>query len=118
MRFRARNVTRGTVLADEVEEAASVWARLKGLLGRGSLREEEGLHIVPCNAIHMLFMRFPIDVAFLDSERRVVKAISDVAPWRATRIHLGARSALELAAGTLVRTRTHEGDLLTFDRVA
>ncbi|MGI5860583.1 MAG: DUF192 domain-containing protein [Myxococcales bacterium] len=109
------NVTRSTVLGDKVEVASSSLARAKGLLGRRGLAEGEGLHLVPCNSIHMFFMRFPIDVAFLDSEGRVVRAVHTIKPWRATRMYLDAYSALELPAGTLQRTGTQEGDQLKLD---
>jgi uncharacterized membrane protein (UPF0127 family) len=108
----------GAVVAPRVEEAARWGERLKGLLGRSELPEGEGLHIVPCNSIHMFFMRFPIDVAFLDPEGRVVRAIHRIKPWRATRVYLEARSALELKAGALERSGTREGDLLRFERSA
>jgi uncharacterized protein len=114
--FCVRNATRlDALVADKVEVADTWWARFRGLLGRDSIGAGEGLHIVPCNSIHMFFMRFPIDVAFLDTEGRLVRAVHCIKPWRATRIYLQAHSALELAAGTLARTGVEEGDLLRFD---
>jgi uncharacterized membrane protein (UPF0127 family) len=103
------------VVADKVELAGTWLSRAKGLLGRDGLGEGEGLHIEPCNSIHMFFMRFPIDVAFLDAGGRVVRAIHSIKPWRATKVYFEAHSALELPAGTLVRTGVHEGDVLRFD---
>lgn len=109
--------TRGeTLVADAVEQADSWGSRLKGLLGRPSIAANEGLHIVPCNSIHMFFMKFAIDVAFLDPELRVVKTIHEIKPWRATRLYSDAHSALELAPGTLARRGVLEGDVLRFDR--
>ena len=116
MSFAVVNTSQGDrLVADKVELAATWKSRLKGLLGRGCLPEGEGLHLVPCSSIHMFFMRFPIDVAFLDARGRVVRAVHGIKPWRATRIYFEAHSALELAAGTLARTAVHEGDLLRFD---
>ena len=102
----------GALLADRVEVADRLLPRLKGLLGRARLSPGEGLWLKPCNSIHMLFMRFPIDVAFLDSDGRVVRAIDAIRPWRATRTYLSARSALELPAGTLAEAQIREGDRL------
>jgi uncharacterized membrane protein (UPF0127 family) len=114
--FCVRNATRENALvADKVEIADTWWARFKGLLGRASIGASEGLHIVPCNSIHMFFMRFPIDVAFLDGEGKLVKAVHGIKPWRATRMYLEAHSALELAPGTLSRCGVQEGDRLRFD---
>ena len=72
------------MVADKVELAATWGSRLKGLLGRRSIAPGEGLHIVPCNSIHMFFMRFAIDVAFLAHDGRVVKLVHTIRPWRAT----------------------------------
>lgn len=113
--LRVHNTTRSTLLADRAEAAETALARLKGLLGRAGLAEGEGLLIQPCNSIHMFFMRFAIDVAFLDGEGRVVKAVHSIRPWRATRVYLSAHAALELPAGTLRRTGTIEGDQLVLE---
>src|SRR5437868_14745465 len=56
--------------------------RMRGLLGRGSLASGEGILIRPARAIHTLFMRFPIDVIFLDQHGQVVKIVAELAPWR------------------------------------
>lgn len=116
MPFVVVNTSQGNaVVADNVELAATWSSRLKGLLGRESLAEGAGLHIEPCNSIHMFFMRFPIDVAFLDPAGKVVRAIHSIKPWRATKVYFDAHSALELPAGTLMRTKVNEGDVLRFD---
>lgn len=107
------NKTRSTTLGNAVEVAETPWTRLKGLLGRRSLDEGGGLLITPCNSIHMFFMRFAIDVAFLDQSNRVVHATHAIKPWRATWFYPKAVSALELPAGTLKRTGTEEGDELS-----
>jgi uncharacterized membrane protein (UPF0127 family) len=110
-----RNPRTGAVLADRVERAATPLARLRGLLGRRSLPEGQALIIEPCTSIHTFFMRFAIDAAFLSRDLRVVRAISILKPWRATRFYLRAAMVLELPAGTLARTGTREGDALEVD---
>ncbi len=65
----ARNVTRSTVLATELEVADSLWAKFKGLMGRPSLAPGAGLWLPASNGIHMMFMRFPIDAVFVGRER-------------------------------------------------
>jgi uncharacterized membrane protein (UPF0127 family) len=113
-RQRLYNPRTGAVLADRIERAVSLPARLRGLLGRTGLDPGEALVIEPCTSIHTFFMRFPIDAAFLSSEHRVIRAISDLRPFRATRFHPGAALVVELPAGTLVRSGTREGDALAF----
>ncbi len=113
-RFRAVNESNGHLLADRSERAARVMQRLRGLLGRDALAKGEGLHIVPCNSIHTFFMRFPIDVLFLDESGTVLRALDAIPPWRATRVYAKARSVLELPAGTLAETSTRAGDRVAF----
>jgi uncharacterized membrane protein (UPF0127 family) len=110
-----RNSRTGAVLAHDVERASTALARLRGLLGRSALPDGQALLIEPSASIHTFFMRFTIDAAFLSHELRVLRAIPDLGPWRATRIHRGAAMALELPRGTLVRTGTREGDALQLE---
>jgi uncharacterized protein len=91
----------GRVVVDDLELASSSWSRFVGLMGRPSLERGRGLLIEPCNSIHMFFMRFAIDVLFLDKQRRVKKVMLELKPWRISPIVFGARSVVELPAGTL-----------------
>ena len=109
------NQTRSTFLGDRIEVADSPWTRAKGLLGRRSLDEGGGLLITSCSSIHMFFMRFAIDVAFIDDDNKVVHAVHSIRPWRATWFYPKATAALELPAGTLKRTLTEEGDTLSVE---
>lgn len=111
----AFNRTRGCLLAERTERASTASERMKGLLGRRDLPRGQGLLISPCNSIHMFFMRFAIDVLFLDREGKVVRAIPRLRPWRATRVYLSARSVLELWAGALEETGTGPGDVIEFN---
>ena len=113
--MRLVNRRSGGVLAEKVERATSFLARLRGLMGRASLPEGEALSIEPCHSIHTFFMRFSIDAAFLAKDGRLVRAISRLRPWRATRVYLSAARVVELPAGTLERTGTREDDVLAFE---
>ena len=94
--------------------ADSAWTRSKGLLGRSSLEEDEGILLEPGSSIHMFFMRFPIDAVFLDRDRRVLRVAADLRPWRMASKR-GAKSVLELPAGRCDRAGVREGDRLTLD---
>ncbi len=109
--FQALNVTRGTVLATRLLVADTPKSRGKGLLGRDSLSTGEGLWIVPCQAIHMFFMRFSIDLVYLDRKKRVCKVRRSVGPWRISAC-LTAYSVLELPSGTVSESSTQRGDRL------
>ncbi len=115
MKFvRAVNVARGRELGARVGVADRWWLRLRGLGGRTALAPGEGLLLRPCRAIHMMGMRFPLDVAFLDAGNRVVARYARLSPGASTRWHRRARAALELPAGTLDETGTLEGDLVEY----
>lgn len=113
VRLKISNLTRKVTLAASVDVADRGARRRKGLLGRDGLAREEGLWIVPCEAVHTFGMRFAIDLVYLDRGRKVKKVRSNVAPMRLSGC-LSAHSVLELAAGTVHRTGTQPGDLLEF----
>jgi uncharacterized protein len=115
---RAVNLARGRVLGDRVGVADRFWLRLRGLGGRSGLERGEGLLLRPCRAVHMLGMKFPLDVAFLDAGNRVVARYPRLSPGASTRWHGGARAALELPAGTLDETGTVEGDVVEYQEEA
>jgi len=114
-RLRAVNRTRGALLATDMERADSPWARALGLLGRAALAPGEGLHILPCRSVHTCFMRFPIDVLYLDQSCRVVKTVADLRPFRFSWGGRRAHSVLELPAGTVAATGTNVDDRLILE---
>ena len=112
-RMKIANLTRQTELASYAEVAAHSAARNKGLLGRSGLPRGEGLWIVPCESVHTFFMKFPIDLVYLDRNKCVRKVRSSVPAWRLSAC-LSAHSIIELPAGTIQRTKTATGDRLEF----
>jgi uncharacterized protein len=110
-RLKISNLTRQTELASSAELADHSAARNKGLLGRTHLAPGEGLWIVPCESVHTFFMKFSIDLVYIDRKKRVKKVRSDVGPWRLS-ICLSAHSIIELPAGVIRSTQTQPGDQL------
>src|SRR5919108_2370956 len=88
--------------------ADTFFSRLRGLLGRGALDEDEGMLITPASSIHTCFMRFRIDVVFLEADLTVLGVRERLKPWRATAWR-GARLVLELPAGAVGRRRLRPG---------
>ena len=86
------------LIADNIRKAEGFWARFRGLMLVSELKEGEGLFIKDCRMIHCFFMRFDIDVVYLDKDMRVV-GLETVKPWRVGRSFRGARHVLELPAG-------------------
>ncbi|MBU1124506.1 MAG: DUF192 domain-containing protein [Candidatus Omnitrophica bacterium] len=111
-----RNATRNTSIAHHARIARSLSARLKGLLGEEAIYENQALILRPCNSVHTFFMRFPIDVIFVDHADRVVKTISCLRPFRMTGIYFSAAYAIELPPGTIASTCTELHDILTIEK--
>jgi uncharacterized membrane protein (UPF0127 family) len=113
---QARDVDAGAVLASDLEVARGFRGRFMGLMGRASLAPGRGLWLPGDNGIHMFFMRFPIDAAFLgrpdaDGLRTVVAVHADLPPWTGiVPFVAGAHGVLELPAGTLAAAGVRAGD--------
>jgi uncharacterized membrane protein (UPF0127 family) len=110
---RVWNATKGTLVAERVVWATGA-AKRRGLLGCDRLEAGEGMFLVPCQWIHMFGMRFPIDVAFLARDRRVLAVHHGLCPNRLSKLVLRADGVLELAAGVLQNSHTTPGDRIEF----
>lgn len=109
------NRTRQTTLADRAVAARSFYQRLRGLMGKPSLPLGEGLLLFGDNSIHTFFMRFPIDVLYLDGELRVVRLQESMPPWKIGPLVRGCRCIVELPPGVIRDTRTSVGDSITLE---
>lgn len=105
-----RNETGDTMLAERCRVADHYFPRLIGLMGAQSLLPGDGLLILPCSSIHTHFMRFPIDVIYVNRENIVVALDENTASWRFGPIRRGALYVVELPANTVAATGTEEGD--------
>lgn len=108
----ALNRTRHSYLAKHLRIADTHWSRFCGLMGTdaGSFPAGQGLWIVPSRGVHTFAMRFPIDVVYLDIEKKVVYLEENLLPWRVAPVRLRAASVLELPGSTLGATQTAIGD--------
>ncbi len=97
--YRVTNEATGAVIASRVRVADTLKSRSVGLLNRASLDPDEGLLITPCDSIHTFFMRFPIDLLYLDEEFKVVKVVPNMGPSRMSFCLGKARHVLELKGG-------------------
>ena len=111
-----RNQTRKTVLAQSADVADTSEKRRTGLLKMERLELGAGLWIVPCESVHTFFMKFPIDLVYLDKKRKVRKIRHAVGPWRLSAC-LFAHSVLELPAGTVGQSGTLVGDDLAIEKL-
>ncbi|MGE5593778.1 MAG: DUF192 domain-containing protein [Betaproteobacteria bacterium] len=111
-RVTVLNMTRSTVLATRAQLALSAATRARGLLGRTSLEEGEGLVIRPCKGVHSFGMKFAIDVAYVDRAGVVVCVLAPLLPGKAGPMMREASWVVELPEGALARTGTVIGDRL------
>ena len=101
----------GAVIADTLLVAFDSRSRRTGLLKHESLPTGHALIIAPCNSIHMFFMKFAIDVAFVAKDGTILKIRERIRPWRMA-ASLRAFAAVEFSAGTLEESQTRVGDVL------
>ena len=109
---RIQNLTRGTVVSERCRVARSIADKMVGLLGSPEPLPGEGLLIERTQSIHMFFMRYPIDVAFIDRAARITRLVPGLRPWRMVWWARGARDCIELGVGTLDASGTQHGDQL------
>ncbi len=97
--WRLLSKTTGKTVAERLAIADGFWSRLVGLQFHRELAADAGLMLVPCNSVHTCFMRFPLDVVFLDRNGSVLAVRQNLRPWR---LALGPRrshAVVELVAG-------------------
>jgi uncharacterized protein len=99
------------VIARQVHVALSRGARRQGLLGRSDIDAAAALVLAPCWTIHTAFMRFAIDVLFVDREGRALRVVHALKPWRAAS-SVRAYAAIELKAGIAKEYGVEIGDCL------
>ena len=101
----------GRVVCERCLVADGPLTRMRGLLGRSQLGAGEGLLLKPAGSVHTFFMRFPIDVVFIDRDGNVTRVVPGLRPWRAAGSR-GARAVLELPEGACARAEIVPGSRL------
>ena len=114
--LQVENITRTKALVTKGRVAANFFTRLRGLVGVRELAAGDGLLITPCNQVHCMFMSIPIDVIYVGSDDRILAIDPGMKPWSMGRMVRGAKSVLELPAGTAEATGTAIGDQLRIRR--
>ena len=106
------NLNSNAILAHRVTIAMTPASRMTGLLKHSSLPEGDALVITGCQSIHMFFMKFAIDVVFVDGQNRVIGLCANIRPFHLSSIFWKSACAIELPAGTIEKTGTKVGDVL------
>ncbi len=113
--MRVFNQTRNVPLIIQGRLANTFWLRLRGLLGVTSLQKEEGLVLAGEKSIHTLFMKFPIDVVYVDKDYKVIRTDANMVPYRLGPFITQSVYILEMPVGTIANTATRVGDQLKFE---
>jgi uncharacterized membrane protein (UPF0127 family) len=106
------NASKNLTVIENVAEASTTLSRMIGLLGRSSLGTNEALWIDRCPTIHTFFMKFAIDVVFVDNKLSVKACYHNVKAWRLILPVWGARSVFEMPVGAISRGQIEVGDQL------
>jgi hypothetical protein len=109
-------LTKGTVLAESADLADTSAKRRTGLLKHSELLPGQGLWIKPCEAVHTIGMKFPIDVLYLSKACKVLKIRPEMGRWRFSAC-LRAHSVLELPSRMASMSSTEVGDQLEFVKI-
>ena len=95
-------------------QAYRFFKRLKGLMFTNELATGCALHIKPCRSIHTFFMKYEIDVLYLDKKDVVVGIDERMSPGKVGQVYSRVASVIELPAGLLQETNTKVGDTVQF----
>jgi uncharacterized protein len=109
---RVVNTRTGRVVGTAIEEAKGPWRSFRGLMFRKGLPDGHGMLFRPAKGIHTQFMRFPIDLIYLDKHNQVVKVRPSMRPWRFD--FTNADAVIEMTGGTAETVDVRAGDRLEF----
>jgi hypothetical protein len=110
--MKVLNSTKNVVICENCGLADKIPTRIKGLLGRKGLKNDEGLVITGCRSIHSFFMRFPICAIFIDKKGKVVKILDNFKTNRLSSYYYKADRVIELPPWKAKETKTEVGDII------
>lgn len=113
--MKVYNSTQNNLIADDVKLADNFVTRTFGLIPKNLLNEDEGLLIKPCCSIHTFFMKFAIDVLFVNKKNEIVALYENVKPWRILPIHPVSHYVIELPAGTINAKKISKHDIISIE---
>lgn len=113
--MKVYNSTQNNLISDDIKVADNFVKRTFGLIPKSSLKEGEGLVIKPCCSIHTFFMKFAIDVLFVNKKNEVVALYENVKPWRTLPVHLTSQYVIELPAGTITAKNITKHDIISIE---
>lgn len=112
-----RNISKGNIIASRGRVADSFFTRLKGLIGREELDKNEGLCIKPCKGVHTFFMRFNIDIVFVDENGVAGEIVRNLKPNRVSKYISDTSYVIELSEGMCEEINIEIGDKIELRRI-
>lgn len=103
------------LLFDSVKTADNFFIRAFELIFRKEPKHGEGLLFYKCNSIQTFWMRFALDVIFLDKNNKILALFAGLKPFRITPFIKGAHKALELRKSSIKNSELNVGDMLLFE---
>lgn len=100
------------VIVENLKPAYSFGKRLKGLMFDKRLKSQSGVHIKPCPSIHTFFMKFPIDIIYIDKEMRIVGLEQSLDPGKFGKRFKNVHSVIELETGRILELGITVGQTL------
>lgn len=110
--MRLVNLENAQIIAESIESANTFFKRLKGLMFRQELSPGSGIYLYPCNAIHTFFMKFPIDVLYIDKDWRIVGMEEHLQPGKVGKKFSAATSVIELESGSIRLNSIQRGQIV------
>lgn len=109
------NSTQNNLIAENVDVANSFFTRTLGLIPKNAISDNEGLIIKPCCSVHTFFMKFSIDVLFINRKNEVIALYENVRPYRILPVHFTSSYVIELCANQISRTNVNIGDIISIE---
>lgn len=108
------NISKQTIVVENLRIANTFFTRFIGLMGKSYFEKGDGLWIKPCNSVHMFFMKFPLDVIFLDRDNKIIHMEEELQPWKISKLVYGGKSVLEIPSKTIKLSQCELNDRLLF----
>jgi uncharacterized membrane protein (UPF0127 family) len=96
--------------------AEGFWQRFKGLMLSDPLTDDYAFLIRQCSSVHTFFMRYPLDLAYLGGNEKIVKLVRNMPPWRVSWGGVGARHTLEMSVGGIERFGLRVGETVVLSK--
>lgn len=116
-KIKIQNITKKNTIAGEGALADNFYTRLKGLIGKKTLAVDGAVCIKPCKSVHTFFMRFSIDVIFIDENGLVCEIVRNIKPYRVSKYVLKAKYVIEILSGNAQKLKIELGDRIEIERV-